>query len=470
MTLSALALSTPTRSALRRSGRGLFAGAHARGALIGAWCAAVAAFIVAACDTPPSNESAEPRQGASSGLAAGSPSAHASEQGGAPGAAAAVEPDGSKAPSAAVATSASTSASKPASQRCPDGMRWVPGGSFWVGSPGTHGPPDEHPRFSTKLPALCVDETEVTVSSYQRCVEAGKCQVQPAKQKTCNYGRQGREQHPMNCVTQEQAKAFCAQRGARLPSEVEWEYFARGGSEQRPYSWGDQPPGDSVTCWKRPHSCEVRSFPAGAFGLYDVIGNVWEWTDSDYGPYPWAARGAPHEVYRGGSWSRRFDKWMSPTLRNRWGRDKWGSHLGLRCVSLAPGAQCPYGADGQQCLRGVEQVECEPGTEWNGARCAKAGEAQCRAGQTFSNGYGCESEQSTPVVAGGSHVAADITAGVSVARSPKFDADCMEYQPNRPVAYRLSGGSHLGRNQVGKQRGCKNRDVGVGWNSACCPK
>jgi hypothetical protein len=54
-------------------------------------------------------------------------------------------------------------------------------------------------------------------------------------------------------------------------------------------------------------------------------------------------------------------------------------------------------------------------------------------------------------------------------RSPEFDADCAKNQPDRLKAYRLEGGSHLGRNRYGHARGCKNRDVGVGWNSVCCP-
>jgi hypothetical protein len=58
---------------------------------------------------------------------------------------------------------------------------------------------------------------------------------------------------------------------------------------------------------------------------------------------------------------------------------------------------------------------------------------------------------------------------VEKARSPEFDADCGQHQPSRPRAFRFAGGSHAARNLVSKGDGCKNRDVGVGWNSACCP-
>jgi hypothetical protein len=58
---------------------------------------------------------------------------------------------------------------------------------------------------------------------------------------------------------------------------------------------------------------------------------------------------------------------------------------------------------------------------------------------------------------------------VARARSPEFDADCRQHQAPRPLAYRYSGGTHDARSFVSRRDGCKNRDVGVGWNSSCCP-
>ncbi len=351
---------------------------------------------------------------------------------------------------------------------CPQGMRLVPAGEYWIGSPGTAGPPDEHPRFRTRVAAFCMDETEVTTEAFTACVAAGDCSVQQKPQLNCNYGRPGRERHPMNCVTWQQAVEFCKAHGARLPTEVEWEVAARGGTEYRAYSWGDEPPSVERTCWKRPRSCPVGQFPEGAFGLKDMIGNVWEWTSSNHGKYPWPPEQAPHKIYRGGSWSRRFDKWMSPTLRNRWGPERWGSHLGFRCAQLAERARCAYGKplDDGSCPHGVEDVECPPKQAFNGARCAKEGAPQCPSGATFTPGWGCIRPRTFERHLAGT---GDGTAGVTMTRSPRFDPDCEKHQASRPKAYRLEGGTHEGRNLVGQSRGCKNRDVGVGWNSACCP-
>jgi hypothetical protein len=58
---------------------------------------------------------------------------------------------------------------------------------------------------------------------------------------------------------------------------------------------------------------------------------------------------------------------------------------------------------------------------------------------------------------------------VSRQRSQEFDSDCQRNQPSRPHSYKYAGGEHLARNRVMAKDGCKNRDVGVGWNSGCCP-
>ena len=204
-------------------------------------------------------------------------------------------------------------------------MKPLPGGKFWVGSALRDGrSPDESPRYLSELAPFCLDETEVTVKAYTACVSEGRCPKLTHSKILCNFGRDERSAHPMNCIDWATADAYCGTRKARLPSEVEFEYAARGGSEYRKYPWGDASP-DGRACWKHNGSCEVKSFPAGAFGLFDVSGNVWEWTDDWYGPYPFPPEEAFAKVYRGGSFSRRFEKWMHTRLRDRAQTERIGS-------------------------------------------------------------------------------------------------------------------------------------------------
>ena len=347
----------------------------------------------------------------------------------------------------------------------------MPGGAWsafrkaetWIGSPRGQGADDEWPRFRTRIAAFCLDRTEVTVGAYRQCVAASACPAADARYVTCTASGHD-DALPINCVDAKQSAAFCAHEGGRLPTETEWEYAASGGDD-RMYSWGSQSP-DGRTCWKNHAACDVGSYPPGAFGLLDMTGNVWEWTSTGYGDYPWPPVQSSTQVYRGGSWSRRFDKWMRVRLRNRAPTDFQGAHLGFRCARTLPAAPCPFGrATGGTCLAGALDVDCRPGKTWNGVRCAPPGEAPCPEGTSEIKGYGCVRD--VPIEEG-PPAPLDLDA-VKRVRSPEFDADCRQFQPKRPQAYRFEAGTHEARNAVEHTSGCKNRDVGVGWNSACCP-
>jgi hypothetical protein len=345
-------------------------------------------------------------------------------------------------------------------------MVLIPGADVWIGSPRDKGADDEWPRFQARLAPFCIDKTEVTRAQYQQCVDSKGCSPADADRITCTAAGHNRDRYPINCITWRQARELCAFRDARLPTEAEWEYAASGGDE-RTYSWGDEPP-DGRACWKEHGACPVASFAAGAFGLFDMTGNVWEWTSDGYGPYPWPDEESSTKVYRGGSWSRRFEKWMRVRLRNRWEPRKKGSHLGVRCAVTPGGTLCPAGGDETTggCTLDVLDVECADKRVWNGVRCARAGEEGCPLGMTEANGHGCTQERIR--TGNGAPTAAELAA-VSRARSPEFDADCRQFQPKRPNAWRFEKSTHDARNAVGQQLGCKNRDVGVGWNSSCCP-
>ena len=313
------------------------------------------------------------------------------------------------------------SAESKADLSCPDGMALIPGGETWIGADPHYFSPEEGPRFKTKLAPFCLDLTEVTLGAWAACVKSGQCTEAGKGTATCNARYADRVNHPVNCVNYRQAEAFCAVKGERLPSEFEWEYAAHGGEKCLKYPWGDAPP-DGHTCWKKPGSCPVKSYPAGAFGLYDMSGNVWEWTSSDFGPYPfppWPGT-SNLKVYRGGSWSRRFEKWMHLGLRNRFAPWQSGSHLGFRCAKTPDGAGCPFerNSDGR-CLHGVLEVECDKGQSFNGWRCARPEQPPCLEGTHPEPGYGCVRDVLVEIKA---H-SLDLSK-VTRRRSPEFDPDC----------------------------------------------
>jgi formylglycine-generating enzyme required for sulfatase activity len=187
-----------------------------------------------------------------------------------------------------------------------DAMVTVPAGPFWMGAnvDGTQCPsnqPDspaeaaESPCHQVNVPSFRIDKYEVAVSRYKECVEAGQCSV-PAVSPwdRLNWGKPGKEQHPVNGVDWSQARAYCLWAGKRLCSESEWEKAARG-TDGRLYPWGNQPAtcryavmndGDWSNFCGRNGTMPVGSMPAGAspYGAMDMAGNVFEWVQDGYHP------------------------------------------------------------------------------------------------------------------------------------------------------------------------------------------
>lgn len=227
------------------------------------------------------------------------------------------------------------------------GIAWlkVPGGRFEMGS--SAGSRDEKPMHPVTVASFEMAMTEVTVAQYRRCVSVGKCS-EPDRygykdpwRKYCNYGRAGRDDHPVNCLDWHQANAFSRWAGGRLPSEAEWEYAARGGAQAREYPWGNERPScqkvvmeNGGTGCGRASTWPVCSKPAGstALGICDLAGNVWEWVGDLYhdgyrgapkdGRVWESARGA-NRVVRGGSWNHgaaplraAYRAWFGPGYRD----------------------------------------------------------------------------------------------------------------------------------------------------------
>ena len=220
---------------------------------------------------------------------------------------------------------------------------------------------DESPSHEVQLDAFSLDRTEVIVRAYRVCMEEGGCTA-PASGADCNLtSGERRDDHPINCVTYDQAAAFCAWAGKRLPTEHEWEHAARTerARAKQLFPWGDSEPDATrsnacgAECAKLfgergeqlspmhdaddgfPLTAPVASFPKGATseGLFDMAGNVWEWTKSPHCAY--RAKSCDHDdafVIRGGGYRSNEARTLEVTSRARLPRGDATEAVGFRCA------------------------------------------------------------------------------------------------------------------------------------------
>ena len=144
---------------------------------------------------------------------------------------------------------------------------------------------DETPPNTKKFDnPFWIDETEVTRGAYEACVSTGICTSTPDNQRSTNANQ------PINRITWHQAATYCKWRGARLPTEVEWEYAARG-PDSFIFPWGNEFDGSRLYYFESSNNntLPVGRYPNGAswVGALDMVGNVWEWTSSLYKDYPY---------------------------------------------------------------------------------------------------------------------------------------------------------------------------------------
>jgi formylglycine-generating enzyme required for sulfatase activity len=218
-------------------------------------------------------------------------------------------------------------------------MVLVPEGKFTMGS--NSGEADEKPPHEVFLDAFHIDKYEVTNAFYKVCVEAGVCQ-QPA---TDRYNNSQYAQHPVVYVDWNMAKEYCEWRGARLPTEAEWEKAARG-TDGRTYPWGEGIDCSYANYDDGTKSCvgdttPVGKYPKGVspYGAYDMAGNLREWVADWYDPNyyssspdtnpPGPANG-DSRVWRGGSWVSGVGDLRSAD-RVRSLPTRASSDLGFRC-------------------------------------------------------------------------------------------------------------------------------------------
>jgi hypothetical protein len=157
----------------------------------------------------------------------------------------------------------------------------VPSGEFVMGLDDAA--TDAYPRRKVYLDEFQIDKHEVTVEEFRRFVSEAGYEFQIPSTRDCNYGKNGKEKYPMNCVSWVDANAYAKWAGKSLPTEAEWEKAARG--ETGPiYPWGNDSfkAGDAVI--DMDETAPVGSHPKdrSAYGVMDMLGNVSEWIDDWY--------------------------------------------------------------------------------------------------------------------------------------------------------------------------------------------
>ncbi|HEY8429408.1 MAG TPA: formylglycine-generating enzyme family protein [Sandaracinaceae bacterium] len=309
--------------------------------------------------------------------------------------------------------------------RAPDDMVWIPGSTFRMGSDRHY--PEERPVHRVTVDGFWIDRCAVTNEQFARFVEATghvtTAEIPPDPEQypgalphmlyagslvfhappqpvdlrdISSWWRlvagadwrhpegpgsslAGRERHPVVHVSYTDAEAYARWAGKELPSEAEFEYAAWGGREGTEFAWGDalEPGGvHMANVWQGrfPHenlardgfvgTAPVGSFPPNGYGLYDMIGNTWEWTTDWYVPRHPAERAKACCVPRNPRGPREEESYDPRLPRVRIPRKvlKGGSHLCAPnyCRRYRPPARFPEPVDTSTCHVGFRCVRRPP--------------------------------------------------------------------------------------------------------------
>lgn len=214
-----------------------------------------------------------------------------------------------------------------------DGMVFLEGGSFLMGN---NSGPDEAPEFETTVDAFYIDAYPVTNRQFEEFLQATG-QAPPKLWGIPDY--RGPEQ-PVIGVTWAAAAAYAAWAGKSLPTEAQWEFAARG-KENRKYPWGNQDPDAQKANYRdflnMPSIVTMHEEGKTPDNVYDLSGNVYEWTADPFLPYDRARReaaaktGPPKRAVRGGSWHSQADELRCSSRRGLFPESALPT-VGFRCV------------------------------------------------------------------------------------------------------------------------------------------
>jgi formylglycine-generating enzyme required for sulfatase activity len=229
-------------------------------------------------------------------------------------------------------------------------MIFIPGDTFTMG--GNEGNPKYHPEHQAYVADFYLDRWPVTNAEYKKFVDAAGYEVPNYEVSWCDTSGynwdpetlmypEGKADHPVVLVTWDDAMAYAAWAGKRLPTEAEWERAARGLNGRR-YPWGDEFVPEYCNCKE---VGLAATSPIGSFspngdtpeGLVDMVGNVWEWTNSLFHPYPYDADDGRESRYaegfrvlRGASWFN--DANVAHCLSRLDGDFQFYNNVGFRCA------------------------------------------------------------------------------------------------------------------------------------------
>ncbi len=220
---------------------------------------------------------------------------------------------------------------------------WIPPGRFQMGCSPQDSECDgdeEPPHQVTITKSFWLGQTVVTVGAYKRFAAATGWQMPAAPDLSAAWNS---HDMPVVNVTWNDATAFCGWAGSRLPTEAEWEYAARAGSTEARYGPLDEVAWYANNSGRKTH--EVGKKRANGFGLYDVLGNVWEWVNDWYDQNyyqksrsqdPSGPASGQFRVLRGGSWYS-FPRYVRVSYRYGFDPTNWLDNFGFRCAGEVAG-------------------------------------------------------------------------------------------------------------------------------------